>query len=215
MSSNNVTIHQKVHRKVRDLYVETLTVPDITVKRTPDSIIHSKKIILESWKGKAFEDIKNHVTFKAYRRIHDQIGAYPDNSPPAVENLYIRGVFQGKLPTINSVVDACNLVSVMSQLPLGVFDSDKIIGDITLRLAKKGESFKPLGKNKQTPIPEGIPILEDQEKIISIPGVRDSNATKITKHTRNLLLISWGNKDIPVDSVKTVLNEASRLIKSS
>ena len=215
MSSDNITIHRNVHRKVPDLFVETLPVPDITVTRTPDSIIHSKKIVLASWAGKSFDDIKNHVTFKAYRRIHDQIGAYPYSSPPAVENLYVRGILQGKFPTINSVVDACNLVSVMSQLPLGVFDRDKITGAVTLRLAKKGESFTPIGKTKPMAIPEGVPILEDQERIISIPGVRDSNPTKITKHTTNLLLVSWGNKDIPVDSVKTVLTEAARLIKSS
>jgi DNA/RNA-binding domain of Phe-tRNA-synthetase-like protein len=215
MSSHNLTIHPRVLRKVPDLFVESITVPDITVTRTPESIIHSKKILLASWKDKSHDYMKSLETFKAYSKIQDQFGAYPDNTLPAVENLFVRGILKGKFPTINSVVDACNLVSVMSQLPLGVFDSDKIAGDIILRLAKKDESFTPIGKTKPTPIPEGVPILEDQEKIISIPGVRDSDATKITKHTRNLILFSWGNKVIPVDSVKTVLNEAAHLIKSS
>lgn len=215
ISALNISIHKKVHRKVPDLYVESLIVPDITVKRTPESIIHSKKVILASWKDKSYDYIKGLVTFKAYGRIQDQIGAYPENTFPAVENLFVRAILQGKFPTINSVVDACNLVSVMSQLPLGVFHSDKIAGDLTLRLAKKEESFTPIGKTKPTALPEGVPILEDKEKIISIPGVLDSNATKITKHTRKLLLVSWGNKDIPVSSVKTVLYKESRLIKSS
>ncbi len=114
MSSNIISISEKVQRKVRELYVESLTVFDITVTRTPDSITQSKKSLLASWKGKSFDDIKNLTPFKAYRRIHDQIGAYPDNAPPAVENLYVRGILQGKFPTINSVVDACNVVSVMS-----------------------------------------------------------------------------------------------------
>ena len=67
-----------------------------------------------------------------------------------------------------------------------------------MRLAKKGESFTPIGKTKPMAIPEGVPILEDQEKIISIPGVRDSNSTKITKHTKNLLLVSWVTRIYPL-----------------
>lgn len=186
---------------------------EITVKRTPEKILESKKQVLQSWKGKTFDDIKNLATFKAYRKIHDQVGAYPENNPPAVENLFVRGILQGKFPTINNVVDSCNLVSVVSQIPIGVFDADQIAGNVTLRLAEEGDEFTPIGKTKPTPIQTSIPILEDQEKIISIPGVRDSNLTKITKHTKNLLLFSWGNKAIPPDSLKTVLNEAKHLIK--
>ena len=215
MSSGVLSISQGVHKKVPDLHTSTLSLTDITVTRTPESIVESKKKLLASFKGKTFDDIKNLATFKAYRKIHDQIGAYPDNVPPAVENLFTRGILQGKFPTISNVVDACNVVSVISQIPIGVFDSDKITGNIKLRLAKEGESFTPIGKTKPSNIPEGVPILQDKAQIISIPGVRDSNETKITKHTKNLLLISWGNNDIPPESLKTVLNEAAHLIQCS
>lgn len=215
MSTHTLIVDQAVLDKVPDLYMMSVEVTGITVTRTPQSVIEPKKAFLLEWKGKTVDDIKNLDTFKTYRKIHEQIGVYPENSPPAVENLYTRGILQGKFPTINSVVDSCYLVSVKSQLPIGVFDSDRIKGDIILRLAKEGDQFIPIGKNKPADIQEGIPILEDQERIISIPGVRDSNETKITKHTKNLLLFSWGNKDIPVKSLKRVLNEASHLIKPS
>ncbi len=213
MSSPVLSISQGISKKVPGLHLSTHSLIGITVTRTSESILESKKKLLASFKGKTFDDIKDLPTFKAYRKIHDQIGTYPDNTPPAVENLYTRGILQGKFPTINNVVDACNIVSVISQIPIGVFDSDKITGNINLRLSTEGDEFTPIGKTKPSKITKGVPILQDEVRIISIPGVRDSNETKITKHTKNLLLISWGIKEIPADMLETVLEEAAHIIK--
>lgn len=126
----------------------------------------------------------------------------------------MRGILQNKFPTINNVVDTCNLVSVKSQIPIGVFDRDKIIGDVILRLATVGDKFTPIGKTKPIDIQNGVPVLEDSERTISIPGVRNSNVTKITKHTKNLQLFSWGVEETPVETVIGVLEEAKRRVLS-
>ncbi|MCW4013369.1 MAG: phenylalanine--tRNA ligase beta subunit-related protein [Candidatus Bathyarchaeota archaeon] len=213
MPAHLVTIDPKVTERVPTLYIEHREVSGVKVDRTPIELVEAKKKFLIEWKDKTPSDLNSNEQFNAYRRIHTQFDAYPDNVPPAVENLYLRGILQGKFPTISNVVDACNLVSVRTLVPIGVFDSDLVVGDVTLRLAEAGDAFIPIGKTKPVNIDLNTPILEDAERIISCIGVRDSNETKITKHTENLLIFSWGNKEIPREKINETLQEAEKLIK--
>ena len=210
---HKVTIDPGVTERVPGIYLEHLKVPDVKVDRTPQTLVEAKKAFLSLWEGKTIADLEVSPVFKAYRLIHKQFDAYPDNIPPAVENLYVRGILQGKFPTISNVVDACNLVSVRTLIPIGVFDGDQIVGDVTLRLAVAGDEFIPIGKNKPIAIDENTPVLEDAERIISCIGVRDSNETKITKHTQNLLIFSWGNANVPRDVVCGALESAASTVK--
>lgn len=210
---HRVSIDPKITETVPNLYIEHLEVSGVKVDRTPAELIEAKKHFLAGWKDKTISDLESSPVFKNYKTIHTQFNAYPDNIPPAVENLYVRGILQGKFPTISNVVDACNLLSVRTLIPIGVFDSDKIVGDVVLRLANLGDEFIPIGKTKPIGIEPNIPILEDEARIISCIGVRDSNETKITKHTENLLIFSWGNETISNDMVKNTLQIASETIR--
>jgi DNA/RNA-binding domain of Phe-tRNA-synthetase-like protein len=214
MPTHNVTIDPTVNQKVPSLFVETLEVDDVTVTRSPENIIQEQRRFLEAWKNKTIEDLESQPLFKAYRVIHEQFNAYPSDIPPAVENLYTRGILKGRFPSINNIVDTCNLVSVKNLIPIGVFDSDAIKGDVTLRLAVKGDTFIPIGKTSASRIEPKVPILEDSERIISSIGVRDANETKITRNTENLTLFSWGNNMVPRDLVQETLDEAAQAIKS-
>ncbi len=210
---HKVNLDPAVIDRVPGIYIEHLEVPDVTVDQTPAELVEAKKEFLAEWGEKTISDLEANQVFKTYRVIHKQFDTYPDNVPPAVENLYVRGILQGKFPTISNVVDACNLVSVRTLVPIGVFDNDRIIGDVTLRLAVEGDEFIPIGKNKALGIDENTPILEDAERIISCIGVRDSNETKITKHTKNILIFSWGNQEAPREKIKETLGEAAKQIK--
>jgi len=210
---HKVNLDPAVIDRVPGIYIEHLEVPDVTVDQTPAELVEAKKEFLAEWGEKTISDLEASQVFKAYRVIHKQFDTYPDNVPPAVENLYVRGILQGKFPTISNVVDACNLVSVRTLVPIGVFDNDRIIGDVTLRLAVEDDEFIPIGKNKALGIDENTPILEDAERIISCIGVRDSNETKITKNTKNLLIFSWGNQEAPREKIKETLGEAAKQIK--
>ena len=213
MPIHKVAIDPKVSQKVPTIYVETLEVNDITVTRTPESLVQKQRQFLDEWRGKTIEALESHPHFKAYRIIHEQFDAYPSDIPPAVENLYTRGILQGRFPSINNVVDTCNLISVKKLIPIGVFNSDAIKGDVTLRLAEEGDTFTPIGKTKTVKIEPSTPILEDDERIISSIGVRDANETKITRNTKNLTLFSWGNSEVPRNHVSETLKETAKALK--
>ena len=72
---------------------------------------------------------------KPARKLFRSIGADPTRMRPASEALLRRVLKGGKVPAINSAVDAANLVSLRHLIPVGLYDLDCIRGDILLRLA--------------------------------------------------------------------------------
>jgi len=60
----------------------------------------------------------------------------------------LRVLLKGGLPSINSVVDSCNLASLQTLMPIGIFDADKTIGGFILDLSDAGEEYEPIGMDK-------------------------------------------------------------------
>ena len=133
---------------------------------------------------------------------------------PAVENVVARYVMKGKFPRINSLVDAANVASLRNLIPVGLFDLHAIAGDLTLGIASGDEQIVPLGKNKSEAVPQGFPILRDQEKVISIVGVRDSAQTMIVPTTTAILAFSWGIDGIAPERVRATLAECIELCRT-
>src|SRR3982751_3016649 len=75
----------------------------------------------------------------AVRTMYKRVGLDPTRTRPSSEAL-LRRVRKGdSLPRINSLVDVCNWCSLEFQLPYGLYDADRIEGDVvTLRLGCDG-----------------------------------------------------------------------------
>jgi len=59
----------------------------------------------------------------------------------------LRRVVAGKgLPQINAVVDAINLASVESRLPIGLYDLAHVTGETVFRAGRAAETYKGIGK---------------------------------------------------------------------
>jgi len=110
----------------------------------------------------------------------------PTRTRPSSEAL-LRRVLQGKpLPRILNAVDLCNLLSLQFLLPLGLYDSGKITGEVTLRRGTAGESYP--GIRKDDIHLEGRPVLADSEGPFGNP-TSDSFRTSVTPDTRSLWLL--------------------------
>jgi DNA/RNA-binding domain of Phe-tRNA-synthetase-like protein len=108
----------------------------------------------------------------------------------------IRRVLKGRaFPSINNVVDACNLAVLKTLIAMGVFDADRISGDAAIRFARKGETFIEIGGREPMELRGGEMVISDSDKIFSIPIYRDGEETKITEQTRNIMLVAVGTKD--------------------
>ncbi len=115
-------------------------------------------------------------------------------SKPASEYLgQAAGV--GRFPAVNPVVDACNLVSLHSGLPVSVIDLDLVTGALTIDVCPTGTTyvFNPSGQSIDA---TGLLRLADGDGPSATP-VKDAQRTKIHGGTRTTLSIVWGTLSLP------------------
>jgi DNA/RNA-binding domain of Phe-tRNA-synthetase-like protein len=81
------------------------------------------------------------------RELYRRFGTDPTRVRPSSEALFRRLRKGEPLPRINSLVDVANAMSVQLQVPVGLYDLDKVKGDeLVLRLGAEGESYIGIGK---------------------------------------------------------------------
>ncbi|HET9990294.1 MAG TPA: hypothetical protein VFQ65_17305 [Kofleriaceae bacterium] len=121
-------------------------------------------------------------------------------SKPASE--YLHAVQQeGKFPAINAAVDACNLVSLHSGLPISLVDLDATHGALRIDLAPPGTSY-PFNPSGQLIDVGGLCCLFDADGPTGTP-VKDAQRTKTHAGTRVALSIIWGTRTLNGRTKKT------------
>ena len=83
------------------------------------------------------------------RELYKQFGLDPTRVRPSSEAL-LRRLKKGEgLPRVNSLVDVANAMSVQLQVPVGLYDLDKVKGEeLVLRLGKEGEGYEGIRKER-------------------------------------------------------------------
>lgn len=75
------------------------------------------------------------------RTLYRRFGIDPTRYRPSSEAL-LRRVRRGDpMPRVNSLVDVANVVSLRLQVPVGLYDLDRVSGPLRLRLGRDGESY--------------------------------------------------------------------------
>jgi DNA/RNA-binding domain of Phe-tRNA-synthetase-like protein len=115
------------------------------------------------------------------RALYRQFGIDPTRVRPSSEAL-LRRLKKGEpLPRINSLVDVANALSVQLQVPVGLYDLEKIHGEeLVVRLGKDGETYTGIGKERVNVT--GRICVADAEGPCGNPSA-DSARTMITTAT--------------------------------
>lgn len=119
---------------------------------------------------------------------------------PASEYL-IRAVTEGALGSINAAVDACNVASLHSGLPISVVDLALAKPPFRVGLAPEGSSYV-FNQGGQTIDLGGLLCLFDAEGPCA-NAVKDAQRTKTTPATTSVLCVVWGTTALPGRAAKT------------
>lgn len=142
----------------------------------------------------------------AVRTMYKRVGLDPTKTRPSSEAL-LRRVRKGDtLPRINSMVDICNWCSLEFQLPYGLYDADKIDGDVELRLGAARESYA--GIRKDDVRVENRITLADRLGPFGNP-TSDSARTMVTAATRRGLLVVFAPREFDERQLTHVLDVTS------
>jgi DNA/RNA-binding domain of Phe-tRNA-synthetase-like protein len=129
------------------------------------------------------------------RRLLRHSGFKPTGrSKPASEYL-IKAVAEGRLASINVVVDVCNVVSLHSGLPISVVDLDRARQPLRVGVAPAAGSYV-FNATGQTIDLGGLLCLFDAEGPCA-NAVKDAQRTKTGADTRCTLSLIWGTVALP------------------
>lgn len=113
---------------------------------------------------------------------------------PAAEYL-LRAAGEGSFPWINAAVDALNVVSLHSGLPISVVDLDLARPPLGVGLAAPGASY-PFNASGQEIRLDGLLCLHDAGGPCA-NAVKDAQRTKTRAETRRTLSLLWGTRALP------------------
>ena len=188
-----IQIDSELKTRFPDLAAIVVHIDGVNIQKRQSELENFKlEVINQINQDFDLEPVKDHPTFRAYRDFFWTIKIDPTKTRPASEAL-IRRILAGKpLPCINSLVDAYNLASITSQIPLATFDSEKLEGKVFMRFAKQGEEILGIGMKKPMELQGGEIVVCDEKKLIAVYPYRDSDDTKVTNQTKNITMVACG-----------------------
>jgi DNA/RNA-binding domain of Phe-tRNA-synthetase-like protein len=203
----------EILEKFIGMHVAQGKITGINIGNSPTTELEElKRIVSEKIKSRfTLENVKDDPGFRAYRDFFWKVGIDPTKTRPASEALVRRILSGGSLPSINTAVDAYNMASAVTGVPIAAFDADKVYGSLIMRFASEGEKFLGIGMKEPVALKPHQAILTDDKEIVAIYPYRDSNDTKITLDTKNVLVISCG---VPGISVEKVLESYCLCVKN-
>lgn len=145
----------------------------------------------------------------AVRVMYRRVGLDPTKNRPSSEALLRRVRRSESLPRINSLVDICNWCSLELAVPYGLYDADRVYGEIELRLGRPGEAYT--GIRKDVVHVEGRMTLADAEGPFGNP-TSDSARTMVTTAVTRALMAIFMPREIAAARLPRALDLSSERV---
>jgi DNA/RNA-binding domain of Phe-tRNA-synthetase-like protein len=204
----------EVAAKFPQLAVSIGTIGGVSVERENEKIRQLKQAVYSEVRAQHdVEKLKDNPVVRAYRDFYWRLGIDPTKTRPSGEALLRRVLHGGELPTISTAVDAYNLASMKTTIPISGFDMDTLSPPFNVRFAEEGEPFIGIGMDKPVALKGNMLVLADTKRVLCIYPHRDANQTKITEKTRNVLLVAYGAPGITAQQLEEAVRTALDYIK--
>jgi DNA/RNA-binding domain of Phe-tRNA-synthetase-like protein len=186
----------------------------VHIEKENEQIQTLKKSVYEEVRAKYnIETLKDNSTVRAFRDFYWKLDIDPTKTRPSGEALLRRVLHGDELPHISTVVDAYNLASMKTIIPISGFDKDRLNLPFQVRFVKNGEAFTGIGMSKPMILTDKMLVLADEKQVLCIYPYRDSDYTKITEHTQNVVIVGYGAPKITEEQLKEAVETTLAYIK--
>lgn len=141
---------------------------------------------------------------KEWRQIFKACGKDPNRYRHSAEALYRRVKKQDYLQPVNSSTDINNFFSLQYEIPIGIYDSDQLNGNLEIRKGAEDEEY--IGLNGRMNSLKHLIVSVDDEGPFGSPFV-DSERTCMMEKTKNAVQIVYLRPTMNND-------EAHRMVES-
>ncbi len=168
-----------------------------------------KEALLTSFEGLTTEQLGSYPEIISYRKLYKQMGIDWHSRRPSPEALLRRVALKKGLYTVNTCVDAYNLIVMKYRVSVGAFDFDTVQFPTVLRFAGEGDEILLLGDETPTKYTARELAYYDQVGGYNIDfNYRDAKRTMVTEETTNVWINVDGIFDITPDQVARSLQES-------
>ncbi len=152
----------------------------------------------------------------AWRRVFRGFGVDPTQYRSAAEGLLRRLTKQGAVPSIGTLVDLANLVSIRHTLPVAVFDLASIKGGITVRFARGDERWADLGSSTaERPDPGEVIFVDEADVVVARRWCWRQNAGSAAHDdTTEILVTVEGHHPEAAADVEGALDDLAGLLRT-
>jgi DNA/RNA-binding domain of Phe-tRNA-synthetase-like protein len=211
-------IHVNWDSKVSAMYPKLSVcigvIDNVDMEKENEQIQTLEKAVHEEVRARyRIETLKDNPTVRAYRDFYWSLGIDPTKTRPSGEALLRRVLHGEELPRISTVVDAYNLASMKTVIPISGLDKDRLNSPFQVRFARNGEAFTGIGMSKPLTLTDKILVLGDEKRVLCVYPYRDSDYTKITEQTRNVLIIGYGALGITEQQLSEAVETTLSYIK--
>ena len=167
-----------------DLVVCTGSIRDVKVERhSIEAEMQKRSIMAKMRQNYRVELLKDDPTVRTYRDLYWSLGIDPTKTRPSGEALLRRVLHGNDVPSISNVVDAYDLASLETIIPLSGFDQDLAFPPLETRFSNEKDEFKGISTDKPTKLREKVLLIADRKRICaSIPIETPTQRESLKKH---------------------------------
>jgi DNA/RNA-binding domain of Phe-tRNA-synthetase-like protein len=200
--SKYLRLDPRLRERFPDLNAEIIHFRGVHVEQQNKQLEEYKGIVANRLKERwNLDQLRDDPVFRTYRDFFWRLGIDPTKNRPAAEALIRRVLRNSPIPRINTWVDAYNLVSMETAIPIASFDEDLLGGELLMREAKTGEEFMGIGMEKPVTLTGGEAVIEDGDRLVAIYPYRDADHSKVTFKTVNVLMLMCGSPGITLNTL--------------
>ncbi len=151
----------------------------------------------------------------AWRAAFRKFGVNPTKYRCAPEALLRRLSKKGDIPSINKIVDCCNLVSIRYKIAVAGFDVKALTGAVTVRFSNGTERYTPLGENVPQAPEKGEVIFADESDLVIARRWcwRQSDDSAVSEVARRAIFSVEGQHAGCMEDVKNASGDLLNLLK--
>lgn len=203
-------IEDKVLERYPEMEIGYVVSQVSVIKKDP--FVESLKLCLLNAleiKGINATNFAAHPSISIWRDIYENdFLVKPKTYRSSIEALLKRVVTGKEIWNICNVVDLYNCCSVLSLLPMGGYDLDKITGDIVVRYAKEGELFQGLGEREKVEVKTNHVIYGDDKRVLCwLWNHKDSIETGISESSKNLVFFIDSARKLEAERIPQALRQ--------
>ncbi|WP_096155464.1 B3/B4 domain-containing protein [Bacillus sp. FJAT-45066] len=204
-------INSSIKNILPDFKIGIIHYEDITISDSPQMLKGRIRLFQESCHLDLLEQEVTSISgVQEWRKLFKQLGKDPNRYRPSVEALYRRLKKAQFLPSINSSVDLNNFFSLKYEIPFGIYDLNKIIGNVEFSIGTGNETYEGLNGN----------IVNLQNLIHSVDQVGpfgspfiDSKRTPVTSETRQAIHVIYLKPSMNTSEARNMLNSIASMFQ--